>query len=139
METNEENWKIDFDKMVQEHIQSLPWTSTATEYEKTLVIGNIRHFAQKIKEHIADLPTRLVVDTTKETERVTEERIVKMILDKIKNTIGINTNGISDNVTMVKVFDDGGLRDFVDEKEYINKADLVRFITISFTPIIRNK
>ena len=64
----------------------------------------------------------------------TEERLVREILDRIKDTIGINTNSVSDNLTLVKVFDDGGLCDFVDEKEYINKVDLIRFINL-----LRNK
>ena len=64
----------------------------------------------------------------------TEERMVREILDRIKDTIGINTNSVSDNLTLVKVFDDGGLCDFVDEKEYINKVDLIRFINL-----LRNK
>lgn len=57
-----------------------------------------------------------------------KEETKKELLEKIKDTIGIKINTTSEETIFEKVFDDGGLRDFVDTKEYINKVDLVKWI-----------
>lgn len=53
------------------------------------------------------------------------ENLRKEVREEIRNTIGINLNSKSDEVTMVKMFNNGGLTKYVDKKEYINKVGVL--------------
>src|SRR5688572_7626575 len=41
------------DVVVEEFIRALPWSIEATEWEKTLVAGNLRHFVEAAKDILA--------------------------------------------------------------------------------------
>jgi hypothetical protein len=79
-------WEEDFDKMTEEYIENLPWSNDAKDYEKTLVIGNIRGFAGKIKRDLGNLPSSLISDTEKEAYRRGEN------------------SGIADTVALAKIW-----------------------------------
>ena len=55
-----EDWKSDFDEFVEAHIHHLFETRSATisDYELTLISGNIRHFTTKVKDSLSSLPSK---------------------------------------------------------------------------------
>lgn len=38
----------DPDSLLEQHIKNLPWSDQTPDYPKSLVAGNIRHFAQQL-------------------------------------------------------------------------------------------
>jgi hypothetical protein len=53
------------DEFIGKHIKSLRWSDQATEHEKTLVIGNIFHFANCLSKEIVFLPAKPEVEKEK--------------------------------------------------------------------------
>jgi hypothetical protein len=45
-------WEENYDQWVEDFISKLSWSDRASDYEKTLVAGNIRHFASEAKQQL---------------------------------------------------------------------------------------
>ena len=86
----EEEWEKEFDLMTENHIKSLHWSEEATDYQKSLVIGNIRGFAGKVKQDIADLPNKLLssqrTKILQEKDRIVEDTVA-MEIDRVLQEI----------------------------------------------------
>jgi len=66
-----------------------------------------------------------------EGEFEAEERCKREIEEmkrEVRNLIGINTHTKDEDITYKKMLDNGGFRDYVDEREYINKVKVLNIL-----------